>query len=114
MRGVRDSNNLRRRGRHPFDRLDQGLRPEWLGKIGNTAGFDRGRADGGIVIGGDVNNRQRNSRRPETVPQLDSRFVVQVDVEDHATCRIEIVVLLELFGGGKHDAVVTVLAQQPF
>mgnify|MGYP007073120763 CR=1 FL=1 len=103
---------LRSPRRYPVNRLDQGLRPEWLCKVGNATGFDRGHADSGIVIGSDVNHRQGNAGRPETKPQFDSRFVVQVDVENHATCRLEIVVLLELLGGRKHDAVVTVMAQQ--
>jgi len=46
------------------------------------------------------------------MPQFDSRFVVQVDVENHATCRLEVAVILELLGRRKPDAVVTVLAQQ--
>ena len=40
-------------------------------------------------------------------------FLVQVDVENQATGRVEIVVILERFGGRKQDAVVTVFAQQP-
>ena len=47
------------------------------------------------------------------MPQFDSKFVVQIDVENHATCQLEIVVILELLGGRKHDAVVTVFAKQP-
>jgi hypothetical protein len=99
--------------RHPrdlVDRLNQGLRSERLRKISDAARFDCGRAKSGIVIGSDVNNWQQNARRFETVPQLDSGFVVQVDVENDATRRTEIVVVLELFDGRKYDAVITVLA----
>jgi hypothetical protein len=100
---------LCRPGRDLLDRLDQRLRLERLCKIGNAAGFDRGHVNSGTVIGGDVNNWQGNARRLETMPQFDSGFVVQVDVENHATCRIEIVVVLELFGGRKQNAFITVM-----
>ena len=98
MRSSGGGSDLGRLGRGLFNRLDQGLRPERLCKIGNAAGFDCGHVNSGTVIGGDVNNWQGNARRLETMPQFDSRFVVQVDVENHATCRIEIIVVLELFG----------------
>src|SRR5215212_4328996 len=47
------------------------------------------------------------------MPEFNSRFVVQVDVENHAACRLQVVMILELLGGRKHEAVVTVFAKQP-
>ena len=82
-----------------LDQLDQRLRLEWLRKIGNAAGFQGGHMDGGVVVRGDVNDRQENTRCLETIAQFDPGLVIQVDIEDDATGRIEIVLASERFGG---------------
>jgi hypothetical protein len=44
----------------------------------------RGRANGWAVVPGDVDDRHRNVRFFETVPQRDTRDIAQVDVENDA------------------------------
>ncbi len=100
--------DLYQTGRRFFDRLEQRPRPKWLRQIGNASGFHRGHADSGVVIRRDVDDRQGNSGRLETMPQLNPQLLVQVDVENQTTGRVEIAVIPERFRRRKQNAVVTV------
>jgi hypothetical protein len=113
MPGARAVGNLCRPGPDLLDRLDQRLRPEWFGKIGDAAGFHRGHVDSRAVIPGDVNDRQGNARGFESMPQFNPGFTIQVDIEDYATRCLEILLASEGLGGGKQNAVITVLTQKP-
>jgi hypothetical protein len=48
------------------------------------------------------------------MPNLYSRYAIQLNVEDNADRIVEIVVSLERLGGLKQQAVVAVLSEQPF
>ena len=69
-------------------------------------------ADGGVVVRRDVDDRYGNSGGLEAVPEFDPQLIVQIDIEDNANCRLEVVVVLERFRGGKQNAVVTIFPQQ--
>ena len=97
-------------GRRLLERLDQRPRRERLCEIGDASGFHRGHANGGVVVRGDVDDRHGNSRSLETVPQFDPGLVVQVDIENDANRRFEIVVILKRLRRRKQDAVVTIVA----
>jgi hypothetical protein len=64
---------------------------------------------GGIVICGNIDDRQGNGRRFETMPKMDSGFTIEVDIEDQATGRFEVIMVPESFGGREHNAVIPVL-----
>jgi hypothetical protein len=46
------------------------------------------------------------------MPQLDAGLIVQVNVEDDANCRFEIVMILKSLRRRKQDAIVPVLPKQ--
>ena len=72
----------------------------------------RSSANGWAIIPGDVDDRHRNVRFFETVPQLDTRNTAQVDVENDANHPVEIAVICEGFRRGKQQAFVAQLSQQ--
>ena len=69
-------------------------------------------ANGWAVVPGDVDNRHRNVRFFETVPQLDTRNIAQVDVENDANHPVKIALICEGFRRGKQHAFVAQLPQQ--
>ena len=70
------------------------------------------RANGWAVVAGDVDDRHRNVRFFETVPQRDTRNIAQVDVEQDANHPVEIAVICEGFRRRKQHAFVAKLPQQ--
>jgi hypothetical protein len=72
----------------------------------------RGRANGWAVVPGDVDDRHRNVRFFETVPQRDTRDIAQVDVENDANHPVKIAVICEGFRRRKQHAFVAQLPQQ--
>ncbi len=72
----------------------------------------RSLANGGAVVPGDVDDRHRNVCFFETVPQLDTRNIAQVDVEKDANHPVEIAVICEGFRRRKQHACVAQLPQQ--
>lgn len=105
---------MRSRGRHSFDRLDQRLRSEWLRQIGNASGLDGGSPNGVVVIGRDVDDRQGNARIDQPISHLDPRNAIQLDIENDADRRIEIIAALERLRRVEQGAVKAVLFQQAF
>jgi len=67
----------------------------------------------GVVVARYIDDGHRNAISFETLPQLDPRSILQVDVEDDASRVLEIGVTFESPRGGKQDGFVSVLPQQP-
>jgi hypothetical protein len=106
--------NLSQSGRCFLKRLDQRLRRERLCEVGDASGFKRGRADGKTVVPGDVDDRDGNSRSFEAIPQLYTRLIVQIDVENDTTRFFEIAVVSKSFRRLKQQAAIAAFPQQPF
>jgi hypothetical protein len=70
-------------------------------------------ANGKVVVARYVDDGHRNAISLETLPQLDPRSILQVDVEDDASRALEIGVTFESPRGRKQDGFVSVLPQQP-
>jgi hypothetical protein len=95
-----------------MQRDHQRHRREWLCQIGEAPGLMRSRANGWAVVPGDVDDRHRNVRFFETVPQRDTRDIAQVDVENDANHPVKIAVICEGFRRRKQHAFVAQLPQQ--
>jgi len=72
----------------------------------------RSGANGWAFVPGDVNDRHRNVRFFETVPQFDTRTIAQVDVENDANHPVKIALICEGFRRRKQQADVAGLPQQ--
>ena len=101
-------------GRGLLKRPDQRLRRERLCQVGDTSGFQGGHANGMVVVGGDINDRNGNSRGFEAPPHLDPGLVVQVDVENDAKRLVEVAVILKSLCRLEQHAVIAMLPQQSF
>jgi hypothetical protein len=62
-----------------------------------------------VVIDGDINDRNRNSRGLEAAPHLDPGLIIQVDVEDDAERPADVVVILKSLSRVEQHAVIAVL-----
>src|SRR6516164_3496343 len=112
---TRSAVSLRRQpSSYSLDRLEQRFGRERLREISDASGFHRGCANRIAVIGGNEDNRQRDPRLAQPVPDLYSRLAVQLDVENDADRLLEIVVILKRLCRLKKQALVSVLSQQPF
>src|SRR5258708_13317605 len=85
---------LSKTGRNLLNGLNERLCRERLGEIGDAAGFHRRHPRCMIVVASDVHDRQRNSRRNQSMPHLYSGITVQVDIEDVAEGLIELIAFL--------------------
>jgi hypothetical protein len=101
-------------GRHSLDRFDQRFRSERFRQIGDASRLDGGGANRLAVIGRDVDDRQGNARIDQSMSYFDSRNTIQLDIENDADGRIEVIAILERFRRRKKRAVKAVLFQQAF
>src|ERR1700739_4371755 len=88
-------------GRCFLKRLDQRRRRERLCEVGDASGFKRSQAGGRVIVPGDVDERDGNSRSLETIPQLYTGLIVQVDVENDTTRFFEVAVVSKSLRGLK-------------
>jgi hypothetical protein len=78
-----------------FERFNERLRGEGLCKKCDASRVQRSITNGRVPVPGHENNRYGNSIRPETMPELDARSIIQVDVENDADRTFKIGVVLK-------------------
>src|SRR6516225_949203 len=99
---------------YSLNRFEQRFGRERLREISDASGFHRGCANRIAVIGGNEDDRQRNPRLAQPVPDLYSRLTLQLDIENDADRLLEIVMILKRLCRLKKQALVSMLSQQPF
>ena len=67
-----------------LDRLNERLRPEGFGQVGDASRFDRGGAASLAVVAGNIYHRRRDAAVLKQSAQFDPRFAVQIDIDNHA------------------------------
>jgi hypothetical protein len=75
--------------------------------------LQRSLANNRVVVSSHVDDRNGNVSCPKTVPQFDAGTIAQIDVDKDASSVCEIAVVCESRRGGKQQAGVTELPQQP-
>jgi hypothetical protein len=93
--------------------LNERFRREGLCQKRNAAGGHRSSTQGRVVVAGHVDHVDGNSCVVETISQFDTGPVVQIDIEDDASCLFDIGTVLESLCGRKQDRFICVLPQQP-
>lgn len=84
-------------------RFDERFCRERLCQIGDAFRLDRDRAGRMIVVAGDKNDRQPDTRSGQPSVQLDAGSFTQIDVENDTEGLVEIAVTLEGLGRVEQD-----------
>lgn len=88
---------LLRRRHHSYDRIDQRSRRERFGQIGRASRFERGCSRRPAIVSGDKNDWKDNAGTSQPVPDINSRHIIQMDVQDDTKRLIKVLMALKCF-----------------